>query len=358
MNIGLVGLPKSGKTTTFHLLTGTKPDPAHAFRREAMRAVAAIPDERVEKIAALTGSAKTAHVSVDYCDTPPVETGSAKAEWFTTQVSAHLKLADALVQVVRAFGKSEMEEEIDILRDIRRVEDELIFADLVVLDGRHKKLEKMARVSPLSAEDKREVELLEQGKAALEDNRPLRLLELSAEDEKRLRGFRFLSEKPLLVLVNADEKELPNVQAALPQFEAELAQKNTKILAFCVDLEQEIAELPDDEQAAFLADMGVTEPARRRVLRASFDLLGLLSFFTTNEKETHAWTLRGGETALDAAATVHTDFARRFIRAEVVSFEDFAAHGGYPGCRQKGLLRLEGKDYRVKDGDILLIRHN
>ncbi len=358
MNIGLVGLPKSGKTTTFHLLTGTEPDPAHAFRREAMRAVASIPDERVEKIAAITGSAKAVHIAVEYCDTPPVETGSAKADWFTTQVAAHLKLADALVQVVRAYGKRELEEGIDVLRDIRRVEDELIFADLVVLDGREKRLQKMAKVKPLSAEDKHELELLEQGRALLEDNRPLRLLELRSEDKKQLRGFQFLSEKPLLVLVNADETELPIVQSQLPNFEAELAEGNTRILALCADLEREIAELAPDEQAAFLADLGMTETALRRVLHASFDLLGLLSFFTTNENETHAWTLRSGETALDAAATVHTDLARRFIRAEIVSYDDFVAHGGYTGCREKGLLRLEGKDYRVTDGDIVLIRHN
>ncbi|MBM3325178.1 MAG: redox-regulated ATPase YchF [Calditrichaeota bacterium] len=358
MNIGLMGLPKSGKTTTFHLLTGTKPDPAHAFRREAIRAVAAIPDERVEKIAAITGSAKAVHTTVEYCDTPPVEAGSAKAEWFTGQIAAHLKLSDALIQVVRAFGSEEMDEGIDILRDIRRVEDELIFADLLVLDGRQKRLEKMARVKPLSAEDKHELALLEQGRAILEDGKPLRLLALSGEDEKRLRGFQFLSEKPLLVLVNADEKGFSQIQSAVPNLEAQLSERNTKLLAFCAELEQEIAELAGEEQTAFLADMGLSEPAVRRILRASFDLLGLLSFFTTNEKETHAWTLRRGQTALEAAATVHTDFAQRFIRAEVVSFDDFVANGGYTGCRHKGLLRLEGKEYPVKDGDILLIRHN
>jgi GTP-binding protein YchF len=358
MNIGLMGLPKSGKTTTFHLLTGTKPDPAHAFRREAMRAVAEIPDERVEKIAALTGSAKMVHTTVEYCDTPPVEAGSAKAEWFTSQIAAHLKLSDALIQVVRAFGVGEMEEETDILRDIRRIEDELIFADLVVLDGREKRLEKTARVKPLTAEDKHELALLEQGRAILEEGKPLRLLALSDEDKKRLRGFQFLSEKPLLVLVNAEEKEFAQIQSALPGLETQLSEQSTKILAFCATLEQEIAELAGDEQVAFLADMGLSEPAVRRVLRASFDLLGLLSFFTANEKETHAWTLRHGQTALEAAATVHTDFGQRFIRAEVVPFEEFVAHGGYADCRHKGLVRLEGKEYLVKDGDILLIRHN
>lgn len=358
MNIGLIGLPQCGKTTTFHLLTGTKHDPSQAFHREVTRAVATIPDERVEKIAAINGSAKAVHTIVEYCDTPPVETGSAKAEWFSTQIVAHLKLSDALIQVVRAFGADEMDEGIDVLRDVHAVEDELILADLVVLEGRHHRLQKSARVKPLSAEEKHELTLLEQGRAILEDGRPLRTLELSSEDKKRLRGFQFLSEKPLLVLVNADENEFPRVQAALPDIEKTLAEKSLKILGSCAEFERQIAELPQEEQAVFLADMGVSEPAVRRVLHASFDLLGLVSFFTSNEKETHAWTLRRGQTALEAAATVHTDLAQRFIRAEVVSFDDFAANGGYPGCRHKGLLRLEGKEYMVKDGDILLIRHN
>lgn len=358
MNIGLVGLPKSGKTTTFHLLTGTKPDPAQAFRREATRAVATIHDARADKIAELTESAKVVYTSVEYHDTPPMETGSAKAEWFSTQIVAHLKLSDALIQVVRAFGTDEMEEEIDVLRDIHRVEEELIFADLVVLDGRQKRLQKMGKVKPLSDEDKRELNLLERGKALLEEGKPLRLLELSPEDKKQLRGFQFLSEKPLLVLVNADEKELKSIESALPPLEGEFTSRHIKTLVLCAKLEQEIAELEGEEQKAFLEDIGVTEPALQRILHASFDLLGLISFFTANEKETHIWTLRRGQTALEAAATVHTDLAHRFIRAEVVSFEDFAEHGGYSGCREKGHLRLEGKEYPVEDGDILLIRHN
>ncbi len=358
MNIGLVGLPKSGKTTTFHLLTGTKLDPAQAYRREATRAVATIVDTRAQKIHEMTGSAKLVFTTVEYHDTPPVEMGSAKADWFSSQIAAHLKLSDALIQVVRAFGVDEMEEGIDVLRDVRLVEDELIFSDLFVLEGRQKRLQKTARLKPLSDEDKRELELLEQGKALLEENKPLRLLELPPEDKKRLRGFQFLSEKPLLVLVNGDEGDMNNIESSLPSLQKELEGKNVHVLSLCAQIEQEISELSEGEQAAFLADLGVTEPALKRVLRASFDLLGLLSFFTTNEKETHVWTLRNGQTALEAAAAVHTDLAQRFIRAEVVSFEDFNSHDGYPGCREKGLLRLEGKDYIVKDGDVLLIRHN
>ncbi|MBU1707025.1 DUF933 domain-containing protein, partial [bacterium] len=327
MNIGLVGLPKSGKTTTFELLTGTKLDPAQAYKREAVRAMATITDERAQKIFEVTGSAKLVFTTVEYHDTPPVEMGSAKADWFSSQIAANLKLSDALVQVVRAFGTDEMEEGIDVLRDVRLVEDELIFSDLVVLEGRQQRLEKTARVKPLTDEDKRELELLEHGKALLEENKPLRLLELPPEDKKRLRGFQFLSEKPLLVLVNSDEHEMKNIEQSLPSLQKALEGKSAGALCLCAQMEQEISELSVDEQAAFLADLGVMEPALKRVLRASFDLLGLISFFTTNEKETHVWTLRNGQTALEAAATVHTDLAQRFIRAEVVSFEDFNAHG-------------------------------
>jgi hypothetical protein len=358
MNIGIIGPPLSGKTTTFHLLTGTKPNPSSAFKREMQTGVTFVPDFRVDKLAEISNSKKITHTTVEYVDTPGIEPGAAKTDWFAAALSGGVKNSDGLLLVVRAFGEGEMSAGSNPERDVLAVQEELNFADLVVLENRLERMRKQRRVKAATHEETVEMELLERGKGFLESGRPLRLMPLEPHERKALRGFQFLSAKPMLAVVNASDDKLHDVEKSLGTLNDRLAGLQVHAIALSAALEGEIARLEGEEQAAFMSDLGVTELARDRVLKASYELLGLITFLTTGEKESRAWPLRRGETAVDAAAEIHTDLAKGFIRAEVVHYDDLVREGGYPGCKAKGLLRLEGKEYIVKDGDVLVIRHS
>jgi GTP-binding protein YchF len=358
MNIGLIGPSRSGKTTTFHLLTGTPTRPEEAFKREVHHGVTHVPDPRVDKLAEISGSKRATYVTVEYVDTPPLEAGASKSDWFAAAMEGGIKHTEALLVVVRAFGEEELSAPVDPVRDILMVQEELMLADLMVLEKRTERQEKQRRVKPLTPEEKIELEILQRGSHHLSEGQPLRTLALDVHDRKMLRGFQFLSEKPLLALINTSEDRLSHYEDTLHEINGRLQPHRIHAIALSAKLEGEIAALPADERVAFMSDIGVSEAARERVLKASFELLGLQTFLTTNEKESRAWPIEKGGTALDAAGIVHTDLARGFIRAEVVSFDDLAREGGYPGCKAKGLVRLEGKEYVVKDGDVLLIRHS
>ena len=358
MNIGIIGPPLSGKTATFHLLTGTEPHPAAAFKREVQTGVSYVPDARVDAMAEISGSKKKTYTTVEYVDTPGIEHGSAKTDWFSAALGGGVKNSDGLLLVVRAFGDEAIEGGLDPERDILTVQEELVFADLVVLESRLERLHKQRRVKAPSHEESVEMGLLERGWQFLETGSPLRLMPLESQERKALRGFQFLSSKPLLAVVNAADDKLHEISSELTNLNARLAELQIHAIALSATLEGEIAGLEGEEQAAFMSDLGVTELARDRILKASYDLLELITFLTTSEKESRAWPLHCGETALDAAAEIHTDLAKGFIRAEVVPYSDFVREGGYAGCKSKGLLRLEGKEYPVKDGDVLLIRHS
>ncbi len=357
MNIGLIGPPRSGKTTVFHLLTGTENDPNAAFKREALRAVTHVPDGRVEKLAEISKSPKTDYVTVEYVDTPGIEEGSSKASWFEGQVMSELKNSDALLLIVRDFG----EEEVDALhpeKDIRSVQDELVFADFVVLEKRIAKLNKQRRVKPMSNEEQHEMGVMERAHALLEEGKPLRDMEVDATDKKLLRGFQFLSEKPILAVVNVADDKLADSAGEIEALNEKLADSGIHAISLSAQIEGEVALLEGEEREEFMKDLGIEDAARDRILRASFTMLGMHTFLTTGDKESRAWPLMHDATAVEAAGVIHTDLAHGFIRAEVVHFDDFVREGGYPGCRDKGLLRLEGKDYVVKDGDVLVIRHS
>lgn len=358
MNIGLIGAPQSGKTTVFHLLTGTEPDLAATHKRESLRAVTQVPDPRLDKLSEMGGTRKIVYATVEYLDTPGLEEGASKQSWFEGVFNGELKNADALALVVRGFELDGAIEDADPPRDIKRVQDELIFSDLIVIEKRHDKLQKQVRVKTASAQENMELEVLERAKAQLEEGKPLRVLDLGIHEKKALRGFQLLSEKPMLVVLNLAEGNLSKAQTFADKLTTEFAADNMAVIGLSADIEAEIARLDDEERAVFMADLGITESARDRVLQASYKLLGLQSFLTTGEKETRAWTIRKGENAVDAAGVIHSDLAKGFIRAEVVHYDDFVREGGYVGCKAKGLARLEGKEYIVKDGDILVIRHS
>jgi ribosome-binding ATPase len=358
MNIGLLGSSRSGKTTTFHLLTGTPLRPDDEYRREIQHGVTHVPDARVDKLAEMSRSKKVTYVTVEYVDTPPLESGASKTDWFAAAMEGGIKNSDALLLIARAFGTEDLSRPADPLHDILAVQDELILADLIVLEKRLERLERQRRVKTISPEEKSEMEILARGSEHLSAGKPLRTLLLEPGEKKQMRGFQFLSEKPVLALVNTSEDMLSHMEETLHSLDDKLKPYHIHAIALSAKLEGEIAALPTEERAAFMADIGVSDLARERVLRASFELLGLQSFLTTGEKESRAWPMEKGGTALDAAGVIHTDLAHGFIRAEVVHYDDFIREGGYSGCKAKGLLRLEGKEYPVKDGDILLIRHS
>jgi len=247
---------------------------------------------------------------------------------------------------------------VDPVRDLEDVEMELMLSDLVVVEKRLERLEK-DRKKIKNPELDREFELLEECKAALESNQPLRQMEIDAADEKRLRGFQFLSQKPMLYVLNLGEEEAGSLHQREREYrEGPLAgRKHTAVTAVCGKIEAELAELPRAEQSDYLASYGLQESGLERLISATYTLLGLMSFLTAGEDECRAWTIPIDSTAVKAAGAIHSDFEKKFIRAEVVNWKSLIDHGGYAGAREKGQLRLEGKEYIVRDGDVLVIRH-
>jgi GTP-binding protein YchF len=356
MKIGLLGLAKSGKTTLFNLLTGSTIATLRydTGRAELHTGVARVPDPRVDRLSALFKPKKTTYASFEVVDLA----GIAKGERAGLETK-DFRNADALLHVVRAFV-DEVAGAPDPRRDIVEVETELILADLEVVDRRLERLEASLRKQPKEAEA-REQELLRRLKLALEGETPLRALELSSEEAKTIRGFTFLSAKPILHCLNLDEKAIADGAVAGEKFGLRdlAARPRTRLGWVSALIETEVAELAGPEQQAFLADLGLKEPVIHRVLSDCYALLGLISFFTVGEDEVRAWPIPEGTRAQDAADAVHSDIARGFIRAEVAGYEDLvAANGSFADLRAKGQLRLEGKDYIVRDGEVCHFRFN
>jgi GTP-binding protein YchF len=356
MKIGLIGLPKSGKTTLFNLLTGASVATSRydTGRAELHTGVARVPDARVDRLHELFKPRKTTYATFEVVDLA----GIAKGERAALDTK-DFRNADALLHVVRAFADDTLGAA-DPRRDILDLEMELILADLEVAERRLERLDVSIKKQRKEAEV-RERDLLARIKTALEAETPLRALALTGEEEKAVRGFTFLSQKPIFHIVNLDEKAIAQAEHVVERFGlVEVAGRpRTRVGWVSAVIETEIARLEGAEQEAFLADLGLTEPAIRRVLRECYALLGLVSFFTCGEDEVRAWPIPAGTRAQDAAGTVHSDIARGFIRAEVNGYEELVAvDGSFADLRAKGQLRLEGKDYVVQDGEICHFRFN
>jgi GTP-binding protein YchF len=356
MKIGLIGLPKSGKTTLFNLLTGSSVATSRydVGRTELHTGIARVPDRRVDRLTALFKPKKTTHATFEVVDLAGIEKGERGA-----LEAKEFRNADALLHVVRAFD-DEARGAPDPRRDILDLELELILADLEVVDRRLERLEASIKKQRKEAEV-REHELLGRLKTALEVETPLRAFGLTTDEARLLRGFTFLSQKPILHLINVEEGAIGEGERVVDRYGlAEVAGRpHTRVGWVSAVIEAEIARLEGDEQQAFLADLGLAEPAINRVLRECFALLGLISFFTTGEDEVRAWPIPAGTRAQDAAGAVHSDIARGFIRAEVNSYEELIAVGGsFADLRARGQLRLEGKDYVVLDGEVCHFRFN
>jgi GTP-binding protein YchF len=360
MKTGIIGLPQVGKTSLFKILTKAKLD-EHGYSnpREAHIGVARVPDERLEKLSTLYSPKKTTFASVEYVDVAAIGQEALKETAFLTS----LRQVDALIHVLRAFEDESIPHvgAIDPLRDIKNVEFDLMVSDLGQIEKRLERLEKDLK-KMRSPELERENALLLRAKESVEKEQPLRELEMTPEEKKLIKGFMFLSQKPILYALNIGESMTlgADLDAAVSKYKLEeVAQRpNSGATAICGKVEAELAEMDDEEAADFLSSYGLHESGLVRLIRKSYELLGLISFFTAGEDECRAWTVPVGSKAPQAAGAIHTDLEHHFIRAETIRWDNLLAAGSEAAARSRGTLRLEGKEYIVQDGDVLHIRHS
>jgi hypothetical protein len=348
MKTAIIGLPMTGKTSLFTILTGVHQE-TKIGSTAARTGVAKVPDPRLDALARLFEPNKVTYATVEYLDVPSI----SKENLRDPSYLASLRVVDAFAQVLRLFG-----DDPDPVGDVDDIETELILSDLVVIEKRLERLDK-DRKKIKNPELDREFELLTRCKITLEENKPLRILELDADDSKRIRGFQFLSQKPVLYVLNLGEEDASKLRDREREYRegALAARPQTAVAAVCGKIEAELSELPREEQRDYLASYGLSESGLERLISATYSLLGLMSFLTAGEDECRAWTIPLNSTAPKAAGAIHSDFEKKFIRAEVVNWKNLTDLNGYAGVREKGLLRLEGKEYIVKDGDVLVIRH-
>lgn len=361
MQVTIVGLPGSGKTTVFNALTGGRAETGgFAGSRAAPNiAVVKVPDDRLDRLAELFNPRKTTPADVTYVDVA-IPAGAAREGTVQPDVLAQIRNADALLHVVRGFADPANPAPADPWRDVAEVDLEFTIADLQVIEKRLEKLRTSGRHGSAAEREQNalEEELLDRIEPHLSDGKPLRAFPLTDDEERRLRGYRFLTQKPVLLVISVDESRLGESAALEADGRARYAQPQADVAVLAGKIEAEIAQLPPDDAALFMEDLGIAEASRGRVIRLTYALLGLFSFFTVGEDECRAWTLATGSTAVDAAAAIHTDLARGFIRAEVVSYPDMIECGSMAEARRRGVLRAEGKAYEVRDGDVVQVLFN
>lgn len=364
MKLGIVGLPNVGKSTLFNSLTKAGAESANYpfCTIDPNVGVVTVPDKRLDVLGEMYHTRKITPAAIEFVDIAGLVKGASKGEGLGNQFLANIREVDAIVHVVRCFEDSNIvhvDGSIDPLRDIETINLELIFSDLEILERR------MAKVVKLSRNDKsaaKEVELLKRLQAHLEENKMAKSFETEDEDEQAwLATYNLLTAKPVIFAANVTEDDLADdgaQNAGVQAVREYAASENFEVFVVCAQIEQEIAELDDDEKALFLEDLGLEESGLEKLIKASYHLLGLISYLTAGEQEVRAWTITRGTKAPQAAGKIHTDFERGFIRAEIVSYDDLMACGTHAAAKEKGLVRLEGKEYVVQDGDIILFRFN
>lgn len=360
MQIGIVGLPFSGKSTLFQAATRTRIDPALLARAEARHAIVKVPDPRLKKLSALFSPKNTVPAAIEFIDVVGLKKGESGSAQFTTNFFANVKTNDALVQVVRAFDNDAVprsEGDGDIMTDIRTFETEFIIADMAIVETRIERIKKQVMKTG-DEQAKRELPVMEKCDAILQQEKPLREADFTEAELLILKTYQLLSIKPMLIALNFDETRLKTAGEEVLRVAAMVSGKRTKVVSMFGQIDLEMSELPDGEADLFMAEYGIRESALATLIREAYALLGLASFFTVGEDECRAWTIRNGMTAQTAAGVIHSDFFAKFIRAEVVHYDDFIGNGGsFAKAKEAGQWRLEGKEYPVKDGDILSIRH-
>ena len=365
MKLGIVGLPNVGKSTLFNSLTKAGAESANYpfCTIDPNVGVVTVPDERLNVLGEMYHTKKIIPAAIEFVDIAGLVKGASKGEGLGHQFLANIREVDAIVHVVRCFEDSNIvhvDGSIDPLRDIETINLELIFSDLEILERRISKAVRAARNDKTIA---KELALMERIKAHLEDGKMAKSFDdINDEDEQQwLESYNLLTYKPVIFAANVAEDDLADDGASNAGVQAvrEYAKReDCEVFVVCAEIEQEIAELDDDEKSMFLEELGLKESGLEKLIKASYSLLGLISYLTAGEPEVRAWTIKKGTKAPQAAGKIHSDFERGFIRAEIVSYDDLMACGTYNAAKEKGLVRLEGKDYVVQDGDIILFRFN
>ncbi len=359
MQIGIIGLPYSGKTTLFQTITQTQIDNS-SFRKETNQAIVKVPDSRLDKLTSIFNPKKKVNATIDFVDLVGVQKTDKASSMFNSQFISKVRTNDAFLHVVRAFDDPAVPHPnltIDVERDIRLLEDEFFLNDMAFLESRFEKLEKDMMKQKNKDEVKKELETMKKWHYTLESGLPLREMELTDDDIKFIKNYQPLTAKPLMIAVNFSENEIKNSDSIISKLRNTFKGNKIRIEPFFAKIELELSSLSDEERAIFMEEYGLTESPLEKMIRNAYELLGLQSFFTVGEDECRAWTIKKGYTAQEAAGVIHTDFYNKFIRAEVVSYEDFIREGSFAKCKEKGLFRLEGKEYIVQDGDIINVRH-
>lgn len=363
MKVGIIGLPETGKTTLFNALTRSNAA-LHTYgvrSQEVNLGTIPVPDERFDFAVRVCRPKKQVPATLDVTDGAARIEAGERGRNFGTDFFAGVRSMDALVLVLRAFHSAALpdpEGGVDPEREARVVMEELLLADLAVVEGRLERLAKSRMMKRQTPAEAAEEQALQRVKAHLDAVQPVRTLDLSADEERSLRGFAFVSGKPLILVANLGEEDLPAPERTAEGVRKLAREQGLALVELCAKVEMEVAQMDPAEEREFLQAMGIQEPARNRLIREAYSALGYISFLTVGEDEVRAWTIRKGTTALGAAEKIHTDIARTFIRAEVMDFEDFRKFGGWDEAKAAGKVRLEGKDYVVKDGEIVHIRHS
>ena len=356
MEIGIIGLPYSGKSTIFSTLLKHKS--STSGKQSSERGVVKVPDPRLEKLTAMFNPKKQINATIDYVKVAGLESDSGN-QGLPSQFLANLKNVDTLLIMIRDFENEFYPhplDRIDPKADINFIQSEFLISDLMVVENRFEKLTKLI-MKTQNEQDKKELALMTRLKDQLEQEKPLRELDFSDQEEVILKGYQFLSAKPVLYVINTSEDRIAKAEQIEESF-VEFAEKQCAVTVVSAEIEQELSDLSAEDAQVFMEDLGIKEPALHKLIRKSYELMGLISFFTVGEDECRSWPIRKNTVAQRAAGVIHSDLEKGFIRAETVHYDDLLAQGSLAACKEKGLLRLEGKEYPVKDGDILNIRFN